>query len=519
MSRPPVGNFPSTSSTLTTNNGRGPKPGDKYHGERHRFIEGVPDVRRCGDCGAVWVDPQIGLEESPEAYITELVAVFRQVWRVLAPHGTVWLNVGDSYASASTYNTTNTVNTEAGWKQDGERRPNVRAGQVGSKPKDRLMVPARLALALQADGWWIRSEIVWAKNSPMPESVTDRPTNAHEMIYLLTKNARYFYDRVASLEPYAGTKPSGYQRPERVSGDRGLAERASEVPFSYPADPAQETLDESLEPEAPRGPDGRRMTKIAAPPPGVSRHENYANDIGRERWPHEGRNMRSVWTMATANMKEAHFAVFPEELVRKALRAGCPELVCKVCGTPRRRIMVAGGGWSDCGCATGLAADDFELVESPLGEEVEEDPSMATGRRGLGRERDPDGGTRPITRYEQRRYADQLAALSKGRRRSMETEAGAEAFAHYLRTDPAGARPVPSELLERWIGKGWLERVVVPTPQPGDYRPGVVLDPFLGSGTTALVARKMGLHAVGIEVNAEYADLIKTRLQQQSLFA
>jgi len=231
------------------------------------------------------VDGQIGLEDTPDAFIARLVDVFTEVRRVLADHGTCWVNMGDSYNSG----------------------------------KDLLMMPARVALALQADGWWLRSDIIWSKPNPMPESVRDRPTSAHEHIFLLTKGPRYYWDAEAVREPDGG-RPSGngFKREHRLSyGGRG----------------------------------------------------------DDDQWtPGGGRNVRNVWTMATEPTPEAHFATFPTELVRRCLAAGC---------------------------------------------------------------------------------------------------------------------------------------------KPG----GVVLDPFIGSGTTAKVARSMGLRAVGIDLNPEYLEIAAKRLNQLSLLA
>src|SRR4029453_11781386 len=141
---------------------------------------------------------QIGLEASLEDYITTLVEVFREVRRVLRDDGTCWLNLGDSYASAWPCNRRNVVGNGSLPNGKREARPPRLPG--GLKEKDLMMVPARVALALQADGWYLRSDIIWAKKAPMPESVTDRPTSAHEHVFLLTKKARYFYDAEAVKE-------------------------------------------------------------------------------------------------------------------------------------------------------------------------------------------------------------------------------------------------------------------------------------------------------------------------------
>jgi DNA modification methylase len=131
---------------------------------------------------------QIGLEQSPDAYVAELVAVFREVWRVLRDDGVLFLNIGDSYAAGGMGPESGKQLSNVGANMPAKKAP------AGYKPKDLLMIPAQVALALRADGWYLRSDIIWAKPNPMPESVTDRPTSAHEHVFLLTKSARYFWD-------------------------------------------------------------------------------------------------------------------------------------------------------------------------------------------------------------------------------------------------------------------------------------------------------------------------------------
>jgi DNA modification methylase len=225
---------------------------------------------------------QIGLEPTLEAYVQSLVAVFREVRRVLNAKGTCWLNVGDSYNNADKWggggvNTgkhTKTVNGEVpSWS--GVRRR--WSGMEGTKPKDLLMVPARVALALQADGWYLRSDIIWSKPNPMPESVTDRPTKAHEYLFLLTKSERYFYDAAAIAErsSYAG---------EQAGVCRGTKKRATAM--------------------------GRAPTGNEKP------GSNWIQPVTRNR--------RSVWTVNTMPYSGAHFATMPEKLVEPCILAGCP---------------------------------------------------------------------------------------------------------------------------------------------------------------------------------------------------
>jgi DNA modification methylase len=231
----------------------------------------------CGKCGARRIDSQIGLESSPEEYIANMVAVFREVWRVLRLDGTLWLNMGDSYASSGTngYQRLDELGERLGCG-GGHKHSAQLCGRAptppGLKPKDLCMMPARLAMALQADGWYLRSEIVWHKPNPMPESVTDRPTKAHEMIYLLAKQERYFYDAEAIREPHltdyskieAWSNNPGWSGNPNVNGEKG--------------------------------------------------HPLPGNIIGR--------NKRTVWTIATQPYAEAHFATFPEEIPKLCILAG-----------------------------------------------------------------------------------------------------------------------------------------------------------------------------------------------------
>jgi DNA modification methylase len=221
---------------------------------------------------------QIGLEATPDAYIAQMVEVFRLVRRVLRDDGTVWLNLGDSY----------NANQGAGFdtNRDGGARKAAAASPkvfTGLAPKQLLMMPARVALALQADGWWLRSDIIWHKPNPMPESVTDRPTSAHEHVFLLAKSPRYFWDAAAIAEPATNG--------ERFHG----------------------------------GYDGG----------GPNERTTIANGRGRADNTVATRSSRNVWTIATAPYSDAHFATFPPELAERCIKAGTSERgCCAACGAP-----------------------------------------------------------------------------------------------------------------------------------------------------------------------------------------
>lgn len=259
------------------------------------------DPWRCA-CGAVRVDQQIGLEPTLAEFLDRLVDVFREVRRVLRPDGVCWLNMGDAYASK-------TRGTDAGWDKSRLTNPaRVQKAQAaalrstgerhrgkadGLKEKDLMGQPWRLALALQDDGWWLRAEVIWHKLTPMPESVSDRPTRAHEQVFMLTKAPRYFYDAEAVREPDKGTDHA-----------RTVLEGQPSLEPSGGVMPAHRGL---------RTPDGRD---------------------GR------GANKRSVWTLPPAPYPAAHFATFPTSLVEPCILAGTSEHgACVECGAPWRRVV------------------------------------------------------------------------------------------------------------------------------------------------------------------------------------
>ena len=230
------------------------------------------------------MDDQIGLEQTPEAFVSQLVDVFREVKRVLRDDGTLWLNLGDSYASyrdgKATPDTTR-GDSEGTLVPKGSAKNRMASTFVGSpvKHKDLIGIPWRVAFALQADGWYLRQDIIWHKPNPMPESVTDRCTKAHEYIFLLSKSDRYYFDHEAIKEPsiYAPNKTSEVERKKGYYSGK----------WAQPSD-------------------GKR------------------ND-GSFKAIRETRNKRSVWTVTTKPFKGAHFATFPPDLIEPCILAGCPK--------------------------------------------------------------------------------------------------------------------------------------------------------------------------------------------------
>lgn len=346
------------------------------------------------------VDGQIGLEATPEAFVETMVEVFREVRRVMRDDATLWLNLGDSYAAGGL----------GGGSPGAKQRTNVgscngshvekpRKAPPGFKPKDLCMVPWRVALALHADGWWLRSIIAWHKRSPMPESCTDRPTSSWEPIFLLAKRDRYFYDAEA------------------------VKERSSENTHSRGA--------------AGRGPDEAVIGyKTDAPGSGNRNNSDFQRYMG-DRPPGARRNMRNVWTLSSEPYSEAHFAVFPSEIPRRAIKAGTSEKgCCPHCGTPWERVVEA---WH----------------ENP-------------GNRNT-------NGTKSATKD----------------------------------TGELGGCGYDVRLEKRSRTIGWKPGCACPDHQPV---PCVVLDPFLGSGTTVAAARQLGRHGVGCELNPAYAELARVRI-------
>ena len=238
---------------------------------------GPSEYAFCSLCGA-WLGA-LGLEPTPELYVQHMVEIFRDVKRVLRDDGTIWLNLGDTFAANRSYQVPDNKHADVGNYMSMEVPP-------GLKSKDLVGIPWRVAFALQADGWWLRRDVVWFKRNAMPESVEDRPTSSHEYVFLLSKNERYFYDWVAVKEPsvYSEWPGIGPQHGEV----RGRGERYEPMPMH-----------------------GGSM-----------------------------RNLRSVWIINTHPFPEAHFATFPPDLVTPCVKASTSERgMCSACGGPYKRIL------------------------------------------------------------------------------------------------------------------------------------------------------------------------------------
>jgi DNA modification methylase len=325
------------------------------------------------------VDGQIGLEPTLGEHLEVMVNVFREVWRVLKPCGTLWLNYGDCYAaapngkSAAAYKADGTDDRTFRDKpfstvgpiyqadRHGDRgvRGNVhrRAAGVSSpgaivaggtlKPKDLCMIPNRLAIALQDDGWYVRSEIIWHKPNPMPESVYDRPTTSHEKIWLLTKGEDYFYDHEAIREPTTGTAHARKPGPNsRQNVDRVTVSRKTGTGVGWGR------LDKINPAESDRGRD--RISKVAdEADPFRKSKPSFAAATGDLV---ETRNARNVWSIAPRAFRDAHFATFPPALAERCMKAGTPKQICACCGAP-----------SGCGPICEVFGTEPGIVFDPFG--------------------------------------------------------------------------------------------------------------------------------------------------------
>jgi DNA modification methylase len=352
------------------------------------------------------VQGQIGLENSGEEYLKKLVDVMKQVRRVLRRDGTVWLNMGDSYVGGGRGTDTGSTLEGSLANQAETRKVSPRTGIFGLKAKQLIGMPWRLALALQADGWWLRQDNIWHKKNVMPESCRDRSTRTHEYVFQLTRSDRYYYDAIAVEEPQ-----SEHERSRR------LREQKEGLKTEY-------TL--------------RRDDAHGQLPP--SRSGAARTVQARQRLAMKGtRNRRSVWSLGTQAFPEAHFATFPEKLVEPCVLASTSEKgCCGMCGAPLVRILKR-KFYGDHNKARQAEAVVGHNTSGAMGNDVWYD--------------------------------------------------------HY----------VPAETV------GWKKSCSCTL---GDVVPCVVLDPFMGSGTTAVVSERLGRGWLGVELNPDYAAMATRRIER-----
>lgn len=277
-----------------------------YQGDTRELIKLLPD--NSVDCCVTsppyfglrdyGMKEQIGLEESPEQFVANMVEIFNEIKRALKPTGTLWLNLGDSYAANRTYQV-----SDGKHKKMDYGRSNASKVPIGLKPKDLIGIPWMVAFALRADGWYLRQDIIWHKPNPMPESVTDRCTKSHEYIFLFSKSNKYYYDADA-IKTAAKNPEDDLRRQEYKYWDN------KNTP---------DTLRNGIRPR--KSGNIERKNGVARGCP----EGNNSNVCGSVPWEGEKANKRSVWTINTKYFSEAHFATFPEELPATCIKAGCPE--------------------------------------------------------------------------------------------------------------------------------------------------------------------------------------------------
>lgn len=380
----------------------------------------------CCRCGA-WRGC-LGLEPQPDLYVAHIVEVMQGVKRVLRDDGVLWLNLGDSYTSGGR-GTNRHHREKMGIGTADAQALGRKIPPPGLKPKDLCCIPWRVAMALQADGWWLRSAIIWAKPNPMPESVTDRPTNAYEYVFLLTKAARYFYDAEAVREKPA---TSTMTRVRLAAGREGEVEAENKAPVTEPdgykrCESARVSRDAFADP---------RDHLVCAPPSG-------------------GRNLRNVWTIPTQPFPGAHFAVFPEALAERCIKAGTSEKgCCPECGKAWERVI--------------------ERVANPSKYANVGGEDLTGGAPNM-------GGNRQTSRGLHRNNGN---ANTNTPARTLGWRPGCGCGGPYMGRKHNEVAPIPC----------------------------LCLDPFSGAGTVALVAARLGRQAIGIEAKAEYNAMAERRI-------
>jgi DNA modification methylase len=434
-------------------------------------------------CGAKRIDKQLGLEPTYQEHIQNIVELFRAIKPKLKDSATIWLNYGDSYAA--------TVNgTKAKDIKNDDRgfvdKP-FSTIQGALKPKDLVMLPNRIAIALQDDGWWIRSEIIWHKPNPMPESVTDRPTNAHEKIWLITKSKKYYYDANAIKE---------------VSSTQWNSNNFSK----------QIKLKET-----------NKWTKMKNFRQGKGYHSDKIQS---------GRNKRNVWTVTTKPFKDAHFATFPKDLIEPCIKAGCPEKVCSECKTPYTKKPI-------------YEYNTKVTNKNNNHGKYKNQETESTYRQGLHSKR----GNKLIEVRDnlpnQKDFVKFLREKTTLNDLVENTDIEKTTIEHWFRNDEAGFA-FPSvkdwnkirDLVNDWtkefndIDNG-LTCIQYKTDsvqskeiidfklekscdcKTNKFESGVVFDPFGGAGTTGIVAQSLNRKSIMIELNPEYIKIAKKRIEKE----
>ena len=416
------------------------------------------------------VDGQIGLEQNPKEYIENMVDVFNHVKELLADDGTLWVNIGDSYCMSSMRGKNSAFKSIDQSKQGivhiNRNIPN------GMKAKDLMGIPWMLAFALREAGWYLRQDIIWHKPNPMPESVTDRCTKSHEYIFLLSKSQQYYFDHVAIKEQ--GVTPAG------TKGAKGSVERQNQ--FGVNARPPEYKIYDGM------------------------------------------RNKRDVWSVNVRPYKGAHFATYPTALIEPCIKAGSPEKICVKCNTPYKRQTKI---------ERNLTLEEVEQIRNNIIETNKEKKPYAIIDKEF---RNQVIEYRNLPNHDElREYLQFNRHLAELTIDEIETAFGTQAPHHWF--EKGGSYPDKEDWIKlkqmllldnkydkqmteifyksglkcdnNYLDEGLVKQCKCDT---NETKSGIVFDPFMGSGTTAQVAKQLGRQYLGCELNPEYEKLQQERI-------
>lgn len=422
--------------------------------------------------------PQLGLEKTPEEYVDNLVKIFREFKRILHPSGTFWLNLGDSYVAGG---------NGGGGKQDTNRGSLAMKGKskkapLGLKPKDLVMIPWRVALALQADGWYVRSIMPWIKRNSMPESVTDRPSSAVEYMFLLTKSDKYFYDAQAVREPNANLSRTNYK-----PGKRAYAEGNTEQ-CNTDRTRRNAGLEKYAKGEVCAGRNRRNSDWFFESWQGL-----YEEDIPL------------AFVVNPQGLKDAHFAIFPKKLVEPCIKAGTSlKGCCPDCGEPWVRVL----------------GDPVKFQDGGYGSKTADHVGLS-----------PTSGIRnkTWTEYKTLGWKPQCECCGveiiteqpiKPSKKKIKDELIDDLEQEITRDETEAEYLIRLKEYEKDLRvwhKKWSK--LNPIYEGLKTKRCVVFDPFMGSGTTASMAQDAGQDYIGCDLNPKYIkDICERRLSQQRIF-
>jgi DNA modification methylase len=477
------------------------------------------------------VDGQLGLEKNPDEYVSKIVEGFREVRRVLRNDGTLWLNLGDSYAGSwGAQSRSNGSLEKCTLESPSKKLLSARQIQAhpketgtgslkntpGCKAKDLVGIPWMVAFALRADGWYLRCDIIWAKPNPMPESVTDRPTKAHEYIFLLTKSERYFYDHEAIKE---GASPGTHERLSQATLQKQNGGSKQEA-YRENTDVGKKSRDRT--PAEILKAMGRKMAEAGS---GIKNNSSMNEALAVMPLT---RNSRSVWTLTTEPFKGAHFATFPSEIPRRAILAGTSSHgSCADCGAPWERVTVRvpgtpaswnvgkrpviGGKSAEAEKHNGhkRMAETRELMRQQTGKHDNYFPPTATLR------------WQPTCECHGKIVRKKVIIPARLNKEQV-SEWGADSNGEYLGLSTKGhadhgvqdASAIKARIIENATKDREVMADIYESELPLEKHsvtPCVVLDPFGGSGTTGEVALALGRKVVLCELNPDYVKLIEQR--------